>query len=220
MNWLRQLLDSHDAGLEVGRSAWDFALEIEALERGGATRSELRTWLSRGYLVHQQEVIDLNAAARVFKPIANLSFPAGTAFLLTEAGLTQARNRGLAATRLGESSGRIPPQVVLARPYWDQHRRELRVDDLVVKAFPVPAPNQEQVLAAFEARGWPPGIADPLPPHEGTPSRQRLHDCINALNRRQRVRLIRFRGDGKGSGIVWERLREVTASESAGGVKD
>ena len=47
------------------------------------------------------------------------------------------------------------------RPKWDPERQELRVGDLVVKQFKVPAANQERILAAFEADGWPVRSDDP-----------------------------------------------------------
>ena len=92
-----------------------------------------------------------------------------------------------------------------ALPHWDRDRQELRVGNVVVKQFKVPAPNQEMIIAAFEEEGWPPRIDDPLPPHPQQDSKRRLHDTINSLNRNQREELIRFLGDGSGQGIRWER---------------
>jgi hypothetical protein len=76
----------------------------------------------------------------------------------------------------------------------------------LVKAFHQLAPNQELILAAFEEEAWPPRIDDPLPVMEDHRSKDRLHETIKALNRHQKCRRIRFRGDGTGSGVRWENV--------------
>jgi hypothetical protein len=78
---------------------------------------------------------------------------------------------------------------------------------MLVKQFRLPALNQELILAAFEEEAWPPHIDDPLPNALGQDPKQRLHDTIKRLNRHQVNRLIRFRSDGTGSGIIWELWR-------------
>ena len=92
------------------------------------------------------------------------------------------------------------------RPTWDPERRELRVGDLVVKRFRQPASNQELILTVFEEDDWPPKIDDPLPPDPHHDPKERLHDVIKKLNRAQFTPLVRFRGDGTGSGVLWELL--------------
>ena len=89
-------------------------------------------------------------------------------------------------------------------PCWDCDRQELRMGSQVVKEFKLHSPNQAIILAAFEEEGWPPRIDDPLPHHVDIDPKQRLHDTIKSLNRNQKARLIRFRGDGTGQGIRWE----------------
>jgi hypothetical protein len=94
------------------------------------------------------------------------------------------------------------------RPHWDGLRRELKVDGQIVKRFRLPAANQEAVLVAFEEEGWPSGILDPLPPQDEQDCKQRLHDTIKALNHSRLARVIRFRGDGTGEGVLWEWSRD------------
>jgi len=60
------------------------------------------------------------------------------------------------------------------------------------------------ILTTFEEEKWPPKVDDPLPPHAEIDAKQRLHDTIKSLNRGQKRKLIRFRGDGTGQGIRWE----------------
>jgi hypothetical protein len=83
-------------------------------------------------------------------------------------------------------------------------RQELFLGRVLVKRFKVPAPNQVLILAVLEEDCWPPRIDDPLPPQPELDAKRRLHDTINALNRRQAAPLIRFTGDGRGQGICWE----------------
>jgi len=89
-------------------------------------------------------------------------------------------------------------------PRWDAMRRELVVDGQIVKRFRLPAVNQEAVLTAFEEEGWPARIFDPLPPQLSRCSKRRLNETIKALNRSHLARIIRFRGDGTGEGVLWE----------------
>lgn len=93
-------------------------------------------------------------------------------------------------------------------PRWDSMRRELVVDGQIVKRFRLPAPNQEAVLEAFEEEGWPPRVYDPLPPQPEQDSKRRLHETIKALNCRRLARIIRFRGDGTGQGVLWELVHD------------
>src|SRR5262245_25866641 len=86
-------------------------------------------------------------------------------------------------------------------PRWDGDYREIRFGDKIVKQFKLPSPNQEAILLAFHEKGWPPRIEDPLPPNANFDTKQRLHDAIRGLNRNQKNRLLRFKGDGTGVGI-------------------
>ena len=96
-------------------------------------------------------------------------------------------------------------------PSWDNERRILSVGRQIVKKYRVPSSSQEAILAAFEEEGWPPVIDDPLPPQldlEQDP-KYRLRDTIRSLNMNQTNTLLRFRGDGSGSRIVWELKESV-----------
>lgn len=89
------------------------------------------------------------------------------------------------------------------RPHWDSLRRELRCGNLLIKRFRKSAPNQEQVLSAFEAAGWSEVIDDPLPTADGILRRDRMWDTIKQLNRTIDPPLIHFGGDG--TGRIWWR---------------
>jgi hypothetical protein len=95
----------------------------------------------------------------------------------------------------------------------------LQVGGRIVKHYRVPASTQEAILAAFEEEGWPPHLDDPLLPIRDGYPKDRLRDAIRHLNANQKNRLIRFRGDGTGQGILWELIDERGTSVAAAGKK-
>ena len=115
---------------------------------------------------------------------------------LENAGVLPARSESF---RLGRTTQRVAEV-----PHWDQAMRILRVGERVVKQYRVPSPNQEAVLTVFQEEGWPPRIDDPLSPVPDGFPKDRLRDTIRYLNKGQKNRLIRFRGDGTGEGVLWE----------------
>jgi len=112
----------------------------------------------------------------------------------------------------------VPEENVRLKPVWDPASREFRVGNLLVKRFRVPAANQELVLTAFEEDGWPRWINDPLVPKHDVCPKRRVHDTINRLNRNQKVPLIRFVGNGSGTGFGWEFLNVEAPVEERGQV--
>jgi hypothetical protein len=101
-------------------------------------------------------------------------------------------------------------------PNWGAEKRVLWFNGQVVKRFKWHAVNQEAILAAFDEEGWPCRIDDPLPPHPEQDPKRRLSDTIKCLNRKHFNRLIRFRGDGTGTGIVWELVNLDSEAHGAG----
>jgi len=81
------------------------------------------------------------------------------------------------------------------RPTWDKKLRELRFDGALCKRFKTRAPNQELLLDSFQELHWSPRIDNPL--KDG-----KLSETIRQLNRT--TKLIRFRADGSGEGVLWE----------------
>jgi hypothetical protein len=209
---------------------WDFAVELRYLRRKGLSISDLRWMACKGYVQHGREVTRQHEASRTFERSASLTFDKTSCFVLTTDGVDFARatcgdrTRGLNLTINTQSAccqaaANVPPATTPSTshrdshtssaasrpvPHWDCDYREIRYDNRVVKQFKLPSPNQEAILLAFQEEGWPPRIDDPLPPHPHCDPKQRLHDTIRSLNRNQRVRLLRFKGDGTGQGILWE----------------
>jgi hypothetical protein len=202
---LLQLLKAAIYARELGRSTWDFAVEMENLHTAGLTSSELRWLACKGYVDHAVETTPTGSETRSFEREGRLTFSSGTCFVLTERGaeFVRAVSRYSAAgpeTASMTGKGAVP----WPGPRWDSEYRVLWVGGQVVKRFQVPAGNQELILTAFEELGWPTHIDDPLPPVPDLEPKRRLLDAITRLNGNQRAPLIRFHGDGKGRGIRWE----------------
>lgn len=87
-------------------------------------------------------------------------------------------------------------------PRWERDTRTLWYGQQRVKRYPSPAANQIAVIAEFDILGWPKRIDDPLPVSYREAPQRRLNETIKSLNRGQKV--IRFRGDGTGQGVLWE----------------
>ena len=90
-------------------------------------------------------------------------------------------------------------------PFWNG--KELWFKDRVVKRFRRLAQNQQTVLAVFQEEGWPERIDNPIPANDICDAQSRLHDTIKSLNRNHipDPSPLRFRGDGTGTGVVWEK---------------
>jgi hypothetical protein len=181
------LLEAFDYAAESRRDPWDFAVEMGDLRAAGVRTAALRLLVCKGFVQHAVEKTKSGAKQRVFGKFGELRFPDNTCFILTEAGARVAR-------------------LLLAEvPFYDHERRELRARGQLIKRFMHQAPDQHTILSSFQELGWPSHIDDPLSPkHTGQDAKLRLRDAINRLNRHQENKLVHFRGDGTGRGILWE----------------
>jgi hypothetical protein len=221
---LELLLEGNQCARDVAQSEWEFAVEIVDLQAAGLTKNAIRWLVHKGYVKFALETTKaLGKPGRQFCSAVNLIFPSRSCLVLTAAGvhcaqqlvqpgatiLSDAENISPTATTSPPASPASPP---VAPPQWDPDLRTLRVGDVLVKHFKVPAGNQELILSAFQEDDWPAFIDDPLPPAAGIDAKRRLHDAINRLNRNQSARLIYFKGNGNGRAIRWE-YAEVIATD-------
>ena len=88
-------------------------------------------------------------------------------------------------------------------PVWDSKSGELSIGDFVVKQFRWPAANQALILKAFQRQKWKTEIKDPLPRASGINPKVRLHDTIKCLNRNHLYGIVRFHGNGDGTGVTF-----------------
>lgn len=238
---LSALLESHDYARDLGCDPWDFAVELSALRRLGATNGDCRWLAGKKFVLHAVELTMPGEPVRTFRQGGVLMFGKRTCLVLTESGEQFARKHAreapparLAAYGISQAAPMSDGAVSVAgpallsaaqaagtngdlleqslKPVWDRDRQQLRVGKKIVKEYKVPAANQEVILAAFQEEHWPPRIDDPLPPHPDQDPKRRLHDTINSLNRNQRQSLLKFLGDGSGQGIRWEFTSLVTVN--------
>ena len=215
---------------------WDFALEIEKLYATGLTISDFRWLVAKEFVEHGRELSVYGDPHRTFQTAAGLYFESGTCAVLTPKGTAFVRDLLNEPVLSPESAPSVEPaaypgrepvalanesmpldvktvngsHAAVAKPHWAPMRRELCLEGTVVKRFRVPARNQEVILSAFEDDRWPEHIDDPLPVKNGVDPKTRLHDAINRLNHSQENPLIRFHGNGNGTGVFWKLRLPVT----------
>jgi hypothetical protein len=208
---------------DTGANVWHLALPTSRLYEAGMTSRDLRWMVARGFAAHGQETTGYHDAHRSFRHGSGYFFNNRSCLILTPTGAALAEQVFRESVRSPQAtlSARVTiadktatlasaRQVVYetntpaVKPRWDAIRRELSLAGLIVKRFRVPARNQETILGVFEEEGWTAHIHDPLPVTHDIDAPTRLHDAINRLNGRQINPLLRFHGDGKGTGVFWE----------------
>jgi len=209
---------------DTGANVWDFALRTGRLYETGMTSSDLRWMVAKGFAEHGEETSGYGDPHRSFRRSNGYFFNNQTCLILTPSGAALAEHvfrethrspqATLSALAAGETAvlgsaqraayETSTPAMSAPNPSWDGTRRELSLAGLIVKRFRVPARNQETILIVFEEEGWVEHIHDPLPVTHDIDAPTRLHDAINRLNRCQINPLLRFHGDGKGTGVFWE----------------
>ena len=90
------------------------------------------------------------------------------------------------------------------KPSWDKLARTLHWRGKTIKTLRRRAEQQEAVLNAFEAAGWPEAIGDPLETDEMDDKPERLREAVKRLNDGLEPGTIRFHANGRGDGIRWE----------------
>ena len=233
------LLEAFQYAEQTGADCWEFAVELDDLTALNLTRNDFRWLVRRGLVAHQREVTLEGDNGRAFRSTGDLTFTDRTCFILTDSGISVARelsqlpasrNSGVplpvkSVNSYKAANGSEPSRSrngdrhkpVDCLPKWDAERRLLCINGTTVKHFKWTAMNQEAVLATFEEEGWPARIFDPLPPKPEQDSKRRLSDTIKCLNRKQQNRLIHFRGDGTGEAVLWEYLGQNGADHPQGG---
>jgi hypothetical protein len=208
----RAYLCAHDTGTKVSY----LSLPTSRLYEVGMTSTDLRWLLANGFAEHVEETTEYGDAHRSFRRCNGYFLNHRSRLILTASGAAlaeqvfreAARSAQAALSALATMTGEVAAlasrrQTPTLKPRWDAIRRELSLDGLIVKRFRVPARNQETILSVFEEEDWVEHIHDPLPATLDIDAPTRLHDAINRLNRSQINPLLRFHGDGKGTGIFW-----------------
>ena len=201
-----RLYRAHQFAMECNRSPWQFAIEIQQLQRTGITSEEVRWLIGKNLVDHAEEISAPGDKQRTFQSPGGFTLTDRTCLILTEFGVHAAQ-----LTIESIQSQPVPPSdpyVDTLKPRWDTVRHELRLGNVLVKKFKWRAANQEAILNAFEEDGWPAHIDDPLTQTAQVNPKRRLSDAIKCLNRKQQNALIRFCGDGTGEGVLWELVEQ------------
>lgn len=188
---------------------WDFAISKQRLIELGITEMDLRWLIKKGYVKHSREITAQRSDVR--RSSATQTFTDQTSFVLSKIGIDFAQEFRLFEKR-GPNQDPNRQQLKVADellPLWNSDTRKLIFGDNIVKRFKWPALNQEAVLCAFQEEDWSERIDDPLPPQHDQDPKRRLADTIKCLNRKQVNKLIHFRGDGTGEGVVWEQIGDT-----------
>jgi hypothetical protein len=208
---------------DTGANVWNLSLPTSRLYQAGMTSTDLRWMVARGFAEHGQETTVYGDAHRSLRRVNGYFFNNHSCLILTPSGAALAEHvfgetaqspqatLSAPARRAGEIANLESPRQTVykkvtaaTRPSWDATRRELSWAGLIVKRFRVPARNQETILSVFEEEAWVEHIHDPLPVTADIDAPTRLHDAINRLNKCQINAVLRFHGDGKGTGVFWE----------------
>ena len=201
--FLRVLAESAEYAEDLQSSPWELAVVLSEAERLGARQHDLRWLIMRGWIEHYptDEACPSSSPQNSHHCATRCDLRADSQFIITQSGL-EAFHRCIESSVPRQSKSATLPM----NPHWHSERHELTMSGRVVKRFRWPAANQETILSAFHEEHWPPKIDDPLPQVRTLDPRRRLSDTIKCLNRNQCERLIRFRGDGTGEGVLWDAL--------------
>jgi hypothetical protein len=183
---------------------WEFSLPLLHLVDLGVEKRDLRWLVLRGYVTFRDR-------GGRFQPGTKVAGGSDPRFSITEAGALVAGPSIVNSPEIRSLGSHLPR--------WDHQRRQLSFDGCVVKQFRLPASNQEAVLSAFEAEGWPPSIDDPLPFVPKLQPKERLHVTIRHLNANHQNQLIRFRGNGTGEAVLWEPIAASAINRPAATLK-
>jgi len=208
---------------DTGVALWNLSLPTKRLNEAGMTKTDLQLLVDRGLAAYGEETSDgLRRAARANGDRLNNQIR----LVLTPGGAALAQevfSKTPTTCDLTTEAAVFPEKRVEAektardlKPRWDVIRRELSLAGSIIKRFRVPARNQETILCVFEEEGWVEHIHDPLPVTLNIDGPTRLHDAINRLNRCQINPLVRFHGDGKGTGVFWQLSVDQDAASVSG----
>ncbi|EMI22059.1 hypothetical protein RMSM_01018 [Rhodopirellula maiorica SM1] len=201
------LYDAAQYAADAACSRWEFAISFAELQEIGIRTNDVRWLMCRHWLLHGQDLSSPGDEHRMVRELGGVVFDGRSCFTLSDEGqqLVARQLRSFTDTLSHLSLAEEEPRA-RSGPCWDAARHELRLGTQLIKRFRWPALNQETILTAFEEDGWPAKIDDPLSQKPDLDPKRRLADAIKCLNRNQESRLLRFRGDGTGEGVLWDRL--------------
>lgn len=223
LSGLEELIVAYQLAEHCGATPIEFAVEISKLYELRISDSFLRWLIKKEFVLHAIEISLPASATRMFHEGCGMVFRSESCFYMSASGfhhfctssdsptgveeldpaVTNRVSEFLPDVRSVQSSNEKP------KPIWDADRQELRFNGDLVKRYRHPSKNQIAVLNCFQEEEWPARIDDPLPPTPGSNSRRKLNDTVKALNNHQKNKLLRFRCDGTGEGVIWETVDQL-----------
>jgi hypothetical protein len=197
---LTMLFEAHQAARQLGAKPRALACQLSSLHDVGINDAVLRWLVTKKLVDHLWEITRPRQHDRAFREAVNLRFTSASCFVLTGAGVGLAER--LAAS--GQLRAGLARKADRDLPHYDSERRKLFFKGKIVKQFKQPAANQEPILLGFEEEKWVRRLADPIPGQTGIDAKHRLNGAITKLNSNQINPILRFHGDGTGTGILWE----------------
>jgi hypothetical protein len=205
---LELLLKAYDFAGDAGCESSEFAVEIERLQQAGLLVEHLRWLIAKGYARHVVEVSEDGNDKRAFLP-AKSKFHKHSCFFLVDRGaefargLCRKRRKPAAIAKQSRQKRAAPARTASSgKPHWNVVKRILEFGGEILGSFSRPAPNQQGALDEFEALGWKNAI-DCRSFLKGKNIKNQIHNTINALNKKLRLKRICFATDGTGYGIKW-----------------
>lgn len=185
------LAEAVDAASDVAGNGWEFAFDSNELRQIGLRTTDIR-WMVAMQLL---EALENSANEDVNEHRYVLS---------TKGSILRDRIWMLFENGEASSDAMRDEPSMDDLPRWEDDKRELWYGGQLIKQFRGPACNQVTILACFAELSWPTRIDDPLSPKDEIDPKKRLHDTIQSLNRKHvNKQLIRFNGDGTGTGVLW-----------------
>src|SRR5438128_164279 len=86
---LLSLLRASNYAAECNADRWQFAVDLPQLFASGATLTDIRWLVRRGFALHAKETTVPGDAERSFRPLAPTSFPTDTCLVLSENGAAE-----------------------------------------------------------------------------------------------------------------------------------
>ena len=213
------VLEAHEEASARNLADCQFAVELEALERGGVTVNDLRALLEDGHLEHRLETTDRRSSRRTFQRVRSTALFTRSCFILTPAGLRCAtRIQSEPSFRSADpapSASRSGESVTLPVPFWDTQEKILWYDNRALKRYLRPAPNQEAILREFQRKKWKHRVKNPLPRAHRMNPKTRLCDTLKHLNLRPDLHVLRFHSTDCGHFVTWSRTEAFSATRPA-----
>ena len=90
---MESLLQASKYAADTNSTVWDFAISIRQLIKIGASETDLRWLVRKGFVEHGREVTVEGDDGREFRSTGDLTFSRRTCFVFTEAGVKAAQSR-------------------------------------------------------------------------------------------------------------------------------